>query len=78
MGLNPDRGHYRSDGDVHAKVDVPEFPVHYLWSPEFRPHTHCPKCGTEEVIVIGGVARCPKCESHPEVVVCTPIVCASS
>lgn len=44
----------------------------------FRPHTHCPDCWSEGVVVIAGVLRCPKCESNPAVVVCTPIICASS
>ena len=44
----------------------------------FRPHTHCPTCwGEAFVLRDDGVKICPKCEGSP-VILCTPVICASS
>jgi hypothetical protein len=44
----------------------------------FRPHTHCPTCWREDYVLRhDGVKVCAHCEATP-VIVCTPIVCASS
>lgn len=47
--------------------------------PTYRQHSHCPDCWGEASFTDDkGVERCPTCEATPSMIVCTPIVCASS
>lgn len=44
----------------------------------FRPHSHCPSCWGEEFTIRDGVQVCTRCKASPQMIVCTPEVCASS
>jgi hypothetical protein len=45
----------------------------------FRPHSHCPICwGEDFVLSEEGTQVCRRCTEQPAMLVCTPIVCASS
>lgn len=46
----------------------------------FRPHSHCPVCWGEKSAERSGTKVCAECdvEPRPEMLVCTPAVCASS
>ncbi len=43
-----------------------------------NPHFHCPYCWGDEWVMMDATKVCKKCLGTKPMVLCTPIVCASS